>query len=298
MGTKLKTQPKQLNSAEIAAFHYSFSLLPDYFAVLHRRLRIAVVYGGDNREPNAVIQPTHHPRPWKSYRTVAEDIANALKEIGFQHVETLPDDMNLPQRLRELNIHLVWLNTGGTQGYNPVSHTPAMLEMLGMPYIGHNPLNSSILDNKHVFKLSLQGGGIRTAQFVTWHPALGNFVWFVNSAQFKQAFRDYKGPFVVKPVSGRASLNVHVAQTVDQLAPLVSDVYLATRNTVLIERYLAGKEYCVSVCGALLHQNGQFMKRTQPFAFAALERVLSKDESIFTSMDKKPITTGPYSARE
>lgn len=61
MGTKLKTQPKQLNSAEIAAFHYSFSLLPDYFAVLHRRLRIAVVYGGDNREPNAVIQPTHHP---------------------------------------------------------------------------------------------------------------------------------------------------------------------------------------------------------------------------------------------
>ena len=33
-----------------------------------------------------------------------------------------------------------------------MAHAPALLEMLGVPYIGHNPLAASLLDNKHVFK--------------------------------------------------------------------------------------------------------------------------------------------------
>ena len=115
---------------------------------LKRRMRIAVVYGGDKSREGAVIHETSNPRSWKSYQTVAEDIANALRRLGFRHVILAADDMNLSATLHREKIDLAWLNTGGVQGYNPVSHAPAMLEMLGVPYVGHDPLTAGTLDNK------------------------------------------------------------------------------------------------------------------------------------------------------
>lgn len=270
-------------------WHYDFSLLPQYLEVLFAKLRIAVVFGGDCDRPGSVIYKTHNPRAWKSYEIVAREIARALEEIGFKQVLVLPDNMSLPEKLKRENIHLVWLNTGGVQGYNPVCHTPALLEMLGMPYVGHNPLNSSTLDNKHAFKRELQSVGIPTAPFMTWHPSQGIFRPNLHD-RFAIAFDEYQGPFVVKPVSGRASLHVHFAEKIEGLSQAVSEVHRATHNTALIEKYLPGREFCVAVCGYVTHANGVFSKNTKPFAFSTVERVLESDEVIFTSMDKKAIT--------
>ena len=144
-------------------FQYDIGLLPHYLDLLRTKLRIAVVYGGDKSQSGSVIYQVHNPRDWKSYEHVARSIQVALQELGFAYVTLLPDDMRLPQRLADDGINLVWLNTGGVQGYNPTSHAPAMLEMLGIPYIGHNPLNAALLDNKDTFKRSLQAFGIKTA---------------------------------------------------------------------------------------------------------------------------------------
>ncbi|MBE9183220.1 ATP-grasp domain-containing protein [Microcoleus sp. LEGE 07076] len=271
------------------SWHYDFSLLPQYLDRLFAKLRIAVVFGGDCDRPGSVIYKTHNPRSWKSYEIVAREIAKALTEIGFQHVYVIPDDMNLPEQLKQQKIHLVWLNTGGVQGYNPVCHTPALLEMLGMPYIGHNPLNSSTLDNKHAFKRELQSVGIQTAPFMTWHPSQG--ILQPNLPErFSIAFGEYRGPFVVKPVSGRASLHVHFVDKIEGLSQAVSEVHQATHNTALIEKYLPGREFCVAVCGYVTYAKGCFTKNAKPFAFSTVERVLESDELIFTSMDKKAIT--------
>ncbi|MEG4171389.1 MULTISPECIES: D-alanyl-alanine synthetase [unclassified Microcoleus] len=276
-------------SISLNSWHYDFSLLPQYLEVLFAKLRIAVVFGGDCDRPGSVIYKTHNPRAWKSYEVVAREIAKALAEIGFQQVFVMPDDMNLPEQLKQKNIHLVWLNTGGVQGYNPVCHTPALLEMLGMPYVGHNPLNSSILDNKHAFKRELQSVGIKTAPFMTWHPSQGILQPNLHQ-RFAIAFGDYQGPFVVKPVSGRASLQVHFVDTTEGVSEAVSEVHRTTHNTALIEKYLPGREFCVAVCGYVKYAKGGFSKNTKPFAFSTVERVLEPDERIFTSMDKKTIT--------
>lgn len=269
--------------------HYDFSLLPQYLEVLFAKLRIAVVFGGNCDREGSVIYKTHNPRSWKSYEVVAREIAAALAEIGCKQVFVMPDDMNLPEKLKGENIHLVWLNTGGVQGYNPVCHTPALLEMLGMPYVGHNPLNSSTLDNKHAFKRELESVGIKTAPFVTWHPSQG--ILQPNLQQrFAIAFGDYRGPFVVKPVSGRASLYVHFVEKIEGLSQAVAEVHRTTHNTALIEKYLPGREFCVAVCGYVTYAKGSFSKNTKPFAFSTVERVLEPEERIFTSMDKKAIT--------
>ena len=270
-------------------WHYDFSLLPQYLEVLFAKLRIAVVFGGDCDLPGSVIYKTHNPRSWKSYEVVAREIAKALAEIGFQQVFVLPDDMKLPEQLKQKNIHLVWLNTGGVQGYNPVCHTPALLEMLGMPYVGHNPLNSSTLDNKHAFKRELQSVGVKTAPFMIWHPSQGILQPNLHQ-RFAIAFGEYQGPFVVKPVSGRASLHVHFVDNIEALSQAISEVHRATHNTALIEKYLPGREFCVAVCGYVNYAKGSFYKHTKPFAFSTIERVLEPEERIFTSMDQKAIT--------
>jgi D-alanine-D-alanine ligase len=263
--------------------------LQDQIERLLERLQLAVIFGGDKFAPGGVVYQCHNTRSWKSYEAVAHDIAASLGRIGFRNVQVMPDDMSLGDRLRRNNVQMAWLNTGGVQGYNPAAHAPAMLEMFGIPYVGHDPLNATTLDNKHAFKREAVCAGLKTAPFATWHMARGAFRPEINS-RFQLAFGDYQGPFIVKPVSGRASLNVHFVEDRACLPEVVEMVYQATENVVLIEKYLDGREYCIAAAGPITARGGKIRRGSEPFTFGALERVLSSDEMIFTSMDVKPIT--------
>jgi D-alanine-D-alanine ligase len=242
---------------------------------MFRRLRLAIVYGGDKNDAGAVIEPTTNPR--------------SMKRLGCHTVELVPDDMRLGDRLKSLDAHIAWLNTGGVQGHCAVAHAPAMLELFGIPYIGHDPMTAGILDNKHVFKRQLRAAGIPTAEFFIWQPG-GSARDVVSDPGFAGGFGDYPGPFVVKPVSGRASLHVTYVEDRAGLAAAVETVYGITRNHVLVERYLGGREFCVGIAGPVISRGGIIERLPGPFVFSALERVLDGDEKIFTSMDVKPIT--------
>lgn len=256
---------------------------------LRARLRIAVVHNGDRASPGAVIHPTHNPRSEKSYRPVAEDIAAALGRLGFRHVSLMPDDLTLAARLREDRADIAWLNTAGVQGYDAAAHTPSLCELAGVPYVGHRPLLAVTLDNKHVFKRELEGLGLPTPPFFVWDGAAGPLDPDAEP-RFARAFDGFGGPFVVKPVSGRASLHVSVVPDRAALPAAAAAVYAATLNQVLVEAFLPGAEYCVAVCGPLIAQGGVLRRRAKPLAFSLVERLLEPDEPIFTSMDVRPIT--------
>ena len=256
---------------------------------LLERMNVAVIHGGDKTAEGAVINQTQNPRSWKSYQVVAQDIADSLVKLGCKSVRTMPDDMTLGARLREHDIHFAWLNTGGVQGYDSMSHGASMLEMYGIPYVGHNPMTASILDNKHTLKRQLNALGIPTAAFMTWHLARGPFVPETNP-RFIEVFADYAGPFIVKPVCGRASLHVNIVDTSAELAEVVAEVYHATENHVLIEEFLPGAEFTVAVCGSITAHGRKLVQSNHPHVFSAVERVLSAEERIFTSMDFRPIT--------
>ncbi|MEM9778258.1 MAG: ATP-grasp domain-containing protein, partial [Chloroflexota bacterium] len=228
-------------------FHYEFNLLPQTIDTLKKALRVAVIYGGNKTEPGAVLNQGHNFRPYKSYEKVAADIQNALFELGFEQVYLLPDDMTLPQKLKEMRVNFAWVNSCGVQGVNPAAHTTAMLEMMGIPYVGHNPLNATLLDNKHIFKNELAAMGLPTAPFMTWNTTPG--MLGLNIERFKRSFGEYPGPFVVKPISGRASLHVHVVNDRKELTDAIAEVYVHTLQNVIVEKYLPGREYAISVCG-------------------------------------------------
>lgn len=256
---------------------------------LFERMRIAVVFGNSKDAPGAVLYPTANLRHWKSYESVAEDIATALRNIGFHHVQTMPDGVDLVDRLRREDIHLVWLNTGGVQGQSPVCQTPALLETAGVPYVGHQPLNAALLDDKGAFKLAMAGLGLPTAEFMTWNRNRGPLVPNQN-ATFKRIFGAYGGPFIVKPVNGRASQNVLYVEGVEQVEAAVETVFQNTGCLVLVERFLGGREYCIAVCGGTLARGGEVISAVDSFPFSPVERQLDPDEKVFTSMDKRQIT--------
>ncbi len=253
------------------------------------RMKIAVIHGGDKSNAGAVIHQTANTRSWKSYRSVAEDIGEALTRLGAKTVHIMADDMTLGENLRRAQIDMAWLNTGGVQGYSPMSHAAAMLEMFGIPYVGHDPLAAGMLDNKLVFKRELQALGVRNAPFVGWHPSRGPADPSEGPA-FAKAFANYEGPFVVKPVSGRASLHVHVVNDRAGLAAMVDQVFRATNNHVLIEAFLPGREFCIAVCGGVVAAGRRLTHHPDAFVFSPAERVLAAGERIFTSMDHQPIT--------
>lgn len=266
------------------------SNIQEMMDIFAKKLRVSVIFGGDKNKEGAVINRTLNPRSWKSYEKVAQEIFDTLKGLGFKNVFLMPDDLSLVNNIVKNRIQFAWLNTGGVQGYNPVSHTPSIMEMMGIPYIGHNPLHASMLDNKHLLKYWLRIHNISTPNFITWHYRLG--LLSKGEEIFRSVFDSYEGPFVVKPVSGRASIDVHFVENLSQIASVVDDVSRRTRNEVLVENYLEGPEYCVAVYGYIFHNHRGFTKQKDPFTFSQVERLLdtTAGEKIFTSMDKKAIT--------
>jgi D-alanine-D-alanine ligase len=78
-----------------------------------RRLRMSVVFGGNKAVEGAVIHQSNNSRSWKSYETVAGDIAAAMGRLGCRDVVLVPDDMRLGEHLKSHQSHIAWLNSGG-----------------------------------------------------------------------------------------------------------------------------------------------------------------------------------------
>jgi len=253
------------------------------------RIRLAVVYAGSKAASDSVVHTTMNTRSWKSYEAVAHDIAASLARAGCGAVEVLAEDMRLPQALARGGAHLAWLNTGGVQGRASAAHAPSMLEMLGVPYIGHEPLTAATLDNKPVFKRHLQAMGLPTAPFMVVQPGHPPFS-AARDLSFRAVFGEASGPFVVKPACGRASQHVHFVGEARQLDDVVAHVIAATGGSAMIEPWLSGREYCVAICGRTVARGGRVVREAKPFIFSVMERALGEGERIFTSMDDRPIT--------
>jgi D-alanine-D-alanine ligase len=104
-------------------------------------------------------------------------------------------------------------------------------------------------------------------------------------------FADYRGDFVVKPVSGRASLHVHCVPR-SGIMEAVKAVFACTGNTVLVEEFLEGPEYTAGVSGPVVCRGESVEIQSASFVFSVIERLLDDGERIFTSKDLRPIGLG------
>lgn len=257
--------------------------------ILREKACIAIIYSGDNRQQNATLNATYHPRHWKSYQGVAEDIRETLLENGFRKVITLQEDINLVQEINRHKIDLAWLNTGGLQGRNAMAHAASLLEMAGIPYVGHSPLNYALLDHKLDFKTILRGLGLPTADYIVWDPARHSMDPRAFLKELHATLGPTDMPWVVKPVNGRGSQYIFTPSNEASLMEAIEEVYAYTQNRVLIETFLPGRELCVAGGPRVMVRNGTPKALTEPMAFACMEKIIHKDEFIFSSLDRRPI---------
>ena len=198
-------------------------------------MRLALIYGGRSGE---------HDVSCRSARSILEhlDPAHEVTELligrdGQWHVAGRPAD--LTDALRTIR---------GSDVAFPALHGPygedgrlqAMLEWLGVPYVGNGVFASAAGMDKVVTKKLLAADGLRVAPGVTGDAA-------------EQTVQDLGLPVFVKPARAGSSLGV---SRVDDPADLPGALRHAGRydHKVLIERAVTGREVDVAL---LQHPDGR-----------------------------------------
>jgi D-alanine-D-alanine ligase len=124
----------------------------------------------------------------------------------------------------------------GIQGECRYTHTPAMLEMAGVPYTGSSPLGHALSLDKVVTKILMVRAGVPTPS------------WQVMRCPERKA-DDLQYPLVVKPVHESTSFGLHLVRDQDELAAAVQTVVTKYEQDALVEEYVDGREVAVGLLG-------------------------------------------------
>ena len=173
-----------------------------------------------------------------------EAVASAL-ENGGHNVRIIDGNMHVIEQLREFMPRvvagerpgMVFNMAYGIQGVSRYTHLPAMLEMLGVPYIGSNPQAHSLALDKIVAKLLFQNHGIPTPKF-----------W--NFASPDDVYDDLTYPLIVKPKMEAASLGLRVVREEKDLRQAVDDIVRRYAQHALVEEFIPGREFTIGLLGS------------------------------------------------
>ncbi|MSQ33311.1 MAG: ATP-grasp domain-containing protein [Dehalococcoidia bacterium] len=123
------------------------------------------------------------------------------------------------------------------------AQVPAVLEMLGVPYSGSDPLTLAVCLDKPLAKRLVAGAGIPT-------PAYAVVERLEDLAGPELAKLRY--PLFIKPAWEGSSKGVRLASKLtsrEQLAPAATAILEAYRQPALVEEFIEGDEYTVGLIG-------------------------------------------------
>jgi D-alanine-D-alanine ligase len=246
----------------------------DLMEAIKDSLTVAVIFSGDPEKQDSVLRRTFNYRAWASYANVADDIANALRRLGYTRVSVKAEDKNLLSWLQDSRTDIVWLHSGGTQGYDSMAHAASLMESMGIPYVGHRPLTYVVADSKPEAKEKMNVRGIPTPRFI-----------FFDSQQpcEPKLLNPLRPPFVVKPQNGSMSRSVKYAEDVNSACETVEEVRSICRSGVIVEEFISGVEITVPILGTFYEEDGIWREHDIPLILPILKRVGNGDK-IFPSI--------------
>ncbi len=207
-------------------------------------MRVAIVH---NRDASGVIN-VFGPQNRERYnpRTV-ERVARAL-EAGGHTVRIIDGNMHIVERLQDFMPRvlagerpgMVFNMAYGIQGVSRYTHLPAMLEMLGVPYVGSGPQAHGMALDKVIAKIMFQAAGLPTAKF-----------W--NFASVDDVFADLvctpEHPLIVKPKMEAVSYGIRIVENETDLREAVATIINEFGQHVLVEEFIAGRELAIGLLG-------------------------------------------------
>jgi D-alanine-D-alanine ligase len=156
------------------------------------------------------------------------------------NVEQIIADEKIIERLSESKIDLAFLLTTGIKGESRQSQIPAILEMLGIPYVGSGVLAHALALNKAVAKKVFDYHGVTTPRFQIFH--VGD-----ESLQSEMKF-----PLIAKPACEGSGFGIHKDSVVHnemELKKKVESLLMDYTPPVLVEEFIEGREFTVGVIG-------------------------------------------------
>jgi D-alanine-D-alanine ligase len=204
--------------------------------VIGTRLRVAVVY-------NEPVLPADHPDAASEWDVVqmAGAVSTALESQGLEPrlLGAGPPLGKFVGQLMDPPPDVVFNLVEGFAGQSEGEcHVTSIFELLGLPYTGSPVGTLALCLSKSRTKALLKGFGIPTAPFVLVEPGREIPEW------------TEPGPVIVKPDAEDGSLGIHqssVVETADEIADRVERLRRDYGGSVLIEAYLPGSEFNVTV---------------------------------------------------
>ncbi len=200
-------------------------------------MRVGLAYNVKPADP-----PSHLPEDafeeFDSEATVGH-IAAALSALGHD-VARLPADPAIVDLVRTARPDIVFNIAEGQGGRCREAHVPALLELLGIPYVGSDPLTLCVTLDKPVAKRLVAADGYPTPAFRVFRSA---------DAALDPGFRF---PVIVKPAFEGSSKGVRLASrasTLEQMRERIRFVTETYGQDALVEEFVSGAEVTVGLVG-------------------------------------------------
>ncbi len=209
-------------------------------------MKVAVIYNSDH---TAVINKFGMQNKENYNPKTVENVAKALEKHGH-HVRVLDGNMYIAERLSAFmpaNISknrpgLVFNMAYGIQGQSRYTHIPAMLEMLGVPYVGSGPAGHALALDKVIAKVLFQRNNLPTPTY-----------WVYSSPN--EIGEEVTFPAIVKPKMESVSFGIKVVYNLSELKDAVDFVIQEYGQQALVEEFIPGREFAVGLLG-----NGRFLE--------------------------------------
>jgi D-alanine-D-alanine ligase len=167
-----------------------------------------------------------------------EEVCRVLKK-RYDVVEIIADK-NIIQNLRDSKIDLAFPLCTGIRGECRQSHVPAILEMLGIPYVGSGILGHSLALSKSIAKQIFDYNNISTPAFQIFNTIK------------EKLDSNLKFPLIVKPSCEGSGFGIHkdsVVYNERDLIKKVKSLLKEYRPPVLVEEFIEGRELTVALIG-------------------------------------------------
>jgi D-alanine-D-alanine ligase len=168
-----------------------------------------------------------------------ELIKHGILATGHEYI-FIEADENFVENLKALKPDLVFNRAEGLRGESRESPVPAILEMLGIPYVGSNVLTTAIGLNKAWAKKVLLYHGISTPKFYVCR----------NDQEAEKISGGF--PYILKPNEEGSSMGIteeNVVNSKTQLRIKLKRMIEEYQQPILIEQFIQGREFSTGLLG-------------------------------------------------
>lgn len=161
-------------------------------------------------------------------------------ETDRHQTELLLADKNLPRALETYKPDICFNDAEGIQGDAREAQTPALLELMNIPYTHSRILTNAIALNKTLTKRIWRDHGLPTAPFQE----------FITGEESRDPVLRF--PLFVKPAREGSGMGIDGNSIVHSAADLrarIGYILITYQQPALVESYLPGREFTVGILG-------------------------------------------------